>query len=359
MKTALRQAATPQHRSRPCRNNRPSSKRPYSIRHSRRRFLSLAAGAAALPVVSRSAMAQTYPTRPITMIVPYTAGGGTDALARIMADRMRAYLSQPVIIENVAGAGGTIGVGRAARAAGDGYTLSIGGLGPHILTGAVYPIAYDLLKDFEPVSLLAAEPMLFLARKSMPADNLSELIAWLKANPDKASAGNPGIGGAGHVTGILFQKETGTRFQFVPYRGSALAMRDLVGGQIDIAIDVPSNYLAQVRAGSVKAYAVAARTRLAAAPDIPSVDEAGLPGFYASIWFGLWAPRGTPRNAIAKLNAAVADALSDRTVRSRVADLGQEIFPRDQQTPEALRALQKAEIEKWWPIIKGAGMKAQ
>ena len=359
MKTALRQAATPQHRSRPCRNNRPSSKRPYSIRHSRRRFLSLAAGAAALPVVSRSAMAQTYPTRPITMIVPYTAGGGTDALARIMADRMRAYLSQPVIIENVAGAGGTIGVGRGARAAGDGYTLSIGGLSTHVLTGALYPIAYDLLKDFEPVSLLAAEPMLFLARKSMPADNLSELIAWLKANPDKASAGNPGIGGAGHVTGILFQKETGTRFQFVPYRGSALAMRDLVGGQINIAIDVPSNYLAQVRAGSVKAYAVAARTRLAAAPDIPSVDEAGLPGFYASIWFGLWAPRGTPRNAIAKLNAAVADALSDRTVRSRVADLGQEIFPRDQQTPEALRALQKAEIEKWWPIIKGAGMKAQ
>jgi tripartite-type tricarboxylate transporter receptor subunit TctC len=326
----------------------------------RRRFLHLAAGAAALPAVSRIASAQTYPTRPITMVVAYAAGGPTDVVGRIVAEGMRTSLGQPVIIENVAGASGTIGTGRVARAAPDGYTISFANSATHVVNGSVYALPYDLVKDFEPIALTAEGPALIVAKKAMPAKDLKELVAWLKANPDKASAGTAGVGGStGQVGGVFFQNATGTRFAFVPYRGAGPAMGDLVAGQIDLMFDSAANSLPQVRAGAIKAYAVMAKGRLAAAPDIPTVDEAGLPGLHLSIWYALFAPRGTPQNLIARLNAAVVAALANPAVRQRLADLGLEIFPRDQQTPEALGAFQKAEIEKWWPIIKAAGIKGE
>src|SRR5712671_5724939 len=294
------------------------------------------------------ANAQTWPTRPITMVVPFGAGGATDTIGRIVAEGMRASLGQPVVIENVPGASGTIGVGRVARAAADGYTLGIGGGPTYVWNGAMMTLPYDVLNDFEPISLIVDSPMLIVARKSMPARDLRELIAWLKANPDKATQGTTGAGGALQLAGVFFQKETGTRFGFVPYRlGSVAALQDLVAGQIDLLIDLSASSLPQVRVGTIKAYAVTAKRRLAAAPDIPTVDEAGLPGFYVSVWHGLWVPRGTPKNRIGTLNAAVVNALSDPTVQQRLADLGQEIYPRDMQTPDALGAFQKAEVEKW------------
>ena len=325
----------------------------------RRRFLRLAASATALPALSRIASAQTYPSRPITMIVPFPAGGATDTFGRLLGEHMRGFLGQPVVIENVGGAAGSLGVGRAVRAAPDGYTLSIGTSTTHVLIGALYALPFDLLKDLEPVALLASEPLLVVAKKSLPAANLQELIAWLKANPGKASAGIAGVGATGHVTGIAFQRTTGTQYQFVPYRGNAPAMQDLIAGQIDLMIEPSSNFLAQVRAGALKAHAATAKARLAAAPDIPTVDEAGLPGFYASLWYGLWVPKDTPKDIIARLNAAIVDALSAPAVRARLAELGPEIPPREQQTPEALGAHQKAEIEKWWPIIKAANIKGE
>jgi tripartite-type tricarboxylate transporter receptor subunit TctC len=324
----------------------------------RRMFLASFVFAAAFGNVAIAAE-QVYPSRPVTMIVPFAAGGPTDTIARTLAEHMRVSLGQPVILENVTGAAGSIGAGRVARAAGDGYTLVIGVWGTHVLNGAIYPLPYDLLKDFEPISLVASNPMVIVAKKAMPANDLVELIAWLKANPDKASAGTTGTGGASHVAAILFQKETSTRFQFVPYRGLAPAMQDLVAGQIDMMIDNPATSLPQVRAGTIKAYATTAKARLAAAPDIPTADEAGLPGFIVSQWTALWAPKGTPMDIIAKLNEAVVASLADKNVLARLADLGQSIPPRDQQTPESLTAYQKAEIEKWWPIIKAAGIKAE
>jgi tripartite-type tricarboxylate transporter receptor subunit TctC len=316
-------------------------------------------GAAALPAVSCGPEAQSYPTRPITIVVPYAPGGATDVIARNLAERMKASLGQPVIIENVTGAGGTIATGRVARAAPDGYTLSIGQTDSHVVSGATYTLQFDLLNDFEPVALLSAAPFLLIAKKAMPAADLKGLIAWLKANPDKASMGVTGAGSMLQALGVLMQKETGTRFGFVPYRGGTPTLQDLVAGQIDLAFIDPTTSLAQVRAGRVTAYAVLAASRLSSAPDIPTVDEGGLPGFYASFWHGLWVPKNTPKSIIAKLNAAAVDALGDANVRSRLGDLGQEIFPRDQQTPEALRALQTAEIEKWWAIIKEAGIKGE
>jgi tripartite-type tricarboxylate transporter receptor subunit TctC len=323
----------------------------------RRRFLHLAAGAAALLVLSPIARAQTYPSRPITLIVPFPAGGSTDAVGRIVAERMRASLGQAVVIENVGGAGGSIGVGRVARAAPDGYTLDIGQWDTHVANGATFALSYDVVKDFEPIALLSSNPFLILAKKAVPADDLKGLVAWLKANPDKASQAIPTAGS--HVAGLLFQKETGTRFAFVPYRGGGPAMQDLVAGQIDLMIIQAAVALPQVRAGAVKAYAVTAGSRFAAAPEIPSVDELGLAGIHISGWFALFAPKGTPAAIVSKLNAAVVEALADPNVRARLETLGQEIFPREQQTPEALAAYHKAEIERWWPIIKAANIKPE
>jgi tripartite-type tricarboxylate transporter receptor subunit TctC len=325
----------------------------------RRQFLKFAAGAAALPAISSSANAQTYPARPITMVVPFAAGGILDSVGRIVIESMRASLGQPVIIENVAGANGSIGVGRVARAAPDGYTIGIGIRDTHVINGAIYTLPYDVRTDFEPVALLSrGRGSLILAKKAMQANDLKGLIDWLKANPDKASQGHPGLGSTPHLMGIQFQKLTGTRYQFVPYRGAAPAMQDLVAGQIDIMFIRAENSLPQVRARTIKAYAVMDKGRLASAPDIPTADEAGLPGFYDSMWYGLFAPKGTPKGGIAKLNAAVVHALTDPMVRKRFADTENEIPPREEQTPEALGALQNADIDKWWPIIKTAGIKA-
>jgi tripartite-type tricarboxylate transporter receptor subunit TctC len=325
----------------------------------RRDFVRLAAGMAALPVASRTAMAQAYPSRSITMVVPFAAGGPVDTLARILAERMRASLGQTVVIENVTGAGGSIGTGRVARAAPDGYTLVIGIWTTHVVNGAIYALQYDVLNDFEPVALLANNPQVIVAKKSMPANDLKGLIAWLKLNPDKASAGTAGVASPQHVLGVFFQSATGTRFQFVHYRGGGPATQDLVAGQIDLIIGDQVTSLPQIRSGNIKAYAVTNKNRLTAAPDIPTVDEAGLPGFYTTVWNAIWAPKGTPKNVIMKLNAAVVGELADSAIRRRLADLGQQIVPRDQQTPEALAAFHRAEIEKWWPIIKGAGIKAE
>ena len=314
---------------------------------------------AVLTAAIASAQAQTYPSKPITIIVPFAAGGQSDALARAILDRMRVTLGQPVIIENIAGAGGTIGVARAARASPDGYTAVIGNWGSFVVSAAVYSLSYDVLRDFEPVALLATEPTVIVARKTLPANDLRELIAWLKNNPDKASVGASGVGGPSHIFGVFFQKETETRFQIVPYRGAGPAIQDLVAGQIDIMITGPTILLNLVRAGNIKAYAVTAKTRMAAAPDIPTVNEAGLPGFYLQVWHGVWVPKGTPKDVVGSLNTAIVDALADSAVRSRFADFAQDIFPREQQTPEALSAFHKAEIEKWWPVIREAGIKAQ
>ena len=314
--------------------------------------------AAGLAVIE-SASAQVYPSRPITMVVGFPAGGPADTTARIVAERMRLSLGQPVIIENVTGASGSIAGARVAHAPADGYTLIYGNWATHVLNGAVYTLKYNLLNDFAPVSLLATEPMLIVTRKTMPARDLRELIAWLQANPGKALAGTGGSGSVAHIIGILFQKETDTRFAFVPYRGLGPVIQDLMSGQIDMVFDNAPNSLQHVRAGTLKAYAVTAKSRLAQAADIPTVDEAGLPGFYASNWRAIWAPKGTPKDVLTKLNAAAMDALADPTVRARLAHLGQEIFPREQQSADALAALHKTEIEKWWPIIKAAHIKAE
>jgi len=315
--------------------------------------------AVALALCAAPALAQGYPSRPVVVIVPFAAGGPTDVIARTLAEPMRVVLGQPVVIENVTGANGNVGVGRVARAAPDGHTIGIGHWSTHVVNGAVYPLPYDLLRDFEPISLISTNSYLIVAKNAFPAGDLKSFIAWLQANPDKASEGTAGAGSPQHVSGVFFQKATGTRFQFVPYRGAAPAMQDLLAGHIDMIIDDPTSSLPQVRAGRIKAFAVTSKTRLVAAPDIPTVDEAGLPGFYFSRWHALWAPKGTPREAIAKLNAGVVAALADAGIRAKLADLGQDIFPRAQQTPEALGAMHKAEIEKWWPIIKAAGIRME
>jgi tripartite-type tricarboxylate transporter receptor subunit TctC len=305
------------------------------------------------------AAAQDYPTRAMTIIVPFPAGGATDTLARFLAEKMRAVLGQPVIIENVAGAAGSLGVARAVRSAPDGYTLSIGTSTTHMLTGGLYALQFDLLKDLEPVIQIGSEPLLIVGRKSLPADDLNGLIAYLRANPDKASVGVAGVGATGHLTGISFQKETGTRFQFVPYRGNAPAMQDLLAEQIDFMIEPSSNFKSLVGAGSVKPYAITGRTRLPSSPDIPTADEAGVPGFFASLWYGLWVAKDTPKDIIAKLNAVMVQILADPAVQKRFDELGIQITPLAQQSPEALRGFQKAEAERWWPIIKASNIKSE
>jgi tripartite-type tricarboxylate transporter receptor subunit TctC len=303
--------------------------------------------------------AQVYPSRPVTMINPFPAGAPLDTIARVVGERMRVSLGQPVIVENVPGAAGTLGVGRAARAPADGYTVSVGNFSSHVLASATYTVQYDVLKDLEPVALLASNPQLIISRTGVPASDLKGLIAWLKAAPDKASAGTAGVGSISHVAGVFFQKETGTRFQFVPFRGVNLAQQDLIGGQIDLLFDQVPSALPNVRAGKIRAYAVTAKTRLDSAPEIPTVDEAGLPGLYMSVWSALWVPKGTPKEVIAKLNAAAVESLADPLVRKRLGEIGVDIPPRDQQTPEALGALHRAEVEKWWPLIKAANIKAE
>ena len=303
--------------------------------------------------------AQTYPSRPVTMIVPFPAGGPTDTLARLMGEGMRPALGQSVIIENVTGAGSTIGVARAAQAAPDGYTLSIGNWTSHVGSQALYPVAYDVRKDFEPVSLLTFAPMIIVGKNELPANNAKELIAWLKANPDKASAATVGAGSAAHVCGLYFREKTGTRFQFVPYRGGAPAMQDLVAGQIDLMCAEASQTLPYVRGGKLKAFAVMSKTRWAALPGVPTTDEIGMAGIYISFWHGLWVPRGAAGEVVSKLNGAVVDTLGNPSVRKRLDDLGQVIATRDQQTPAGLAAYHKAETEKWWPIIRAADIKIE
>ena len=325
----------------------------------RRLFIGLVAisttVAAAIPIAS----AQGYPSRPINIVVPFSAGGATDIVARILAEHMRASLGQPVVIENITGAGGTIAVARVARAASDGYVLSLGDLTSHVSSSAIFPIQYDVISDLEPVALLASGPQLFAGRSTIPAKDLAELIDWLKRQSGQASLALPGIlGSGGHISGLAFQNAAGVQFRFVPYRGGGPAIQDLVAGHVDLLFVGASAALPYVRSGQIKAFGVTTETRWAAAPDIPTISEAGVP-LYFSLWQGLWTPKNTPKAIIDKLNAAVVDALADPALRQRFADLGQEIPPRTQQTPEALGARYRAEIGKWWPIIKAAGIKVE
>ena len=317
------------------------------------------AAAVSLALAPALGHAEDYPSRPITMIVPLAPGGSTDTLGRIMAQGMRPTLNQPVVVENTAGAAGTIGVTRAVRALPDGYTVLWGMWGTNVANGAIYPLDFDLLNDFEPVALVATQPFLIDARKTLPANNLKELIAWLKTNADKATMGTSGVGSPSHVAGVLMQQLVGAKWQMISYRSAGLATQDLLAGITDIQLDTPAVSLTHVRSGDLKAYAVTAKQRIAVAPDIPTTDEAGLPGFYFSFWHAMWAPKGTPKPIIARLNAAIVAALDDPDTRKKLVDLAQEIYPRDQQRPEALYAFQKVEVEKWWPIIKAAGIKAQ
>jgi tripartite-type tricarboxylate transporter receptor subunit TctC len=327
-----------------------------------RRLFAAAMAAAAFSAASFSSSAvsaQTYPNRPITLVVPLGVGGSTDVIARIMAEGMRQVLGQTIVVENTTGAGGTIGVGRVARAAPDGYTLGIGQWGTNVASGAIYPLQFDLVKDFEPVGLIATQPFLIVSKKDVPANNLKELIAWLKTNEGKTTQGNSGVGTPSHVGGLLMQKAIGVSPTMVPFRGAGQSSQGLVAGQIDVMLDTPAVSMPQVRGGTIKAYAVTAPKRLAVAPEIPTTDEAGLPGFYFTFWHAFWVPKGTPKDIVAKLNDALVKTLADPATRERLTNIAQEIFPKDQQTPGALAAYHRAEIDKWWPIIKAAGITAQ
>ena len=321
-----------------------------------RRFSALAAAVAALTITTL-ALAQTYPSRPITIIVPFAAGGPTDLVARVIADKMQAPLGQPFVIENVAGAGGSIAAARVARATPDGYTLEIGNNGSNLLSGALYDLPVDIVKDFTPIAELTDNPQIIVSRNSVPAKNLKELLAWLKDNQKSVSVGIAGP--VAEVSVVNFENMTGMKFQHVPYRGAAPAIQDLVAGHIDLMVDQLSNSVPQVKAGTVRAYALAAGTRSPALPDVPTVDEAGLPGFYGGLWHGLWAPKGTPADIVAKLNAAAKQSLLDPTVQQKLAAVGQQIVPPGRQTPQGLAAFQQAEAEKWFPVVKAAGMRGE
>jgi tripartite-type tricarboxylate transporter receptor subunit TctC len=322
------------------------------------RFLIVAAALAVVAAGVPDAVAQTYPSRPITLIAPFPAGGPLDSIARVIAEPMREALGQPVVIENVPGAGGNLGVGRAARAEPDGYTIVIGQWSTHVVNPVTYSLNYDV-QELEPIGLLTITPQLIIARKDFPAKDIKDLIAWLKANPDKATAGTVGAAGGAQVASIYFQKQTGTTFRFVPYRGGGPAVQDMAAGQLDLMFDQAANALGPVRAGSVKAYAVMSKTRWQALPDVPSADESGTPGLYVAYWHAMWAPKGTPKDVVTKLNAAVGRALADPSVSKRLSDIGHDPFPADQRTPAALAAYHKAEIDRWWPIVRASGLKAQ
>src|SRR4051812_4630936 len=303
------------------------------------------------------AAAQNFPSRPITIIVPFSAGGPSDAMARILAERMKVTLGETLLVENVTGAGGSIGVGRAVRSPPDGYTISFGHLGTHVANGAIYKLGFDLVSDLEPVVLLPSNPMIIVSKNAVPAKTLQELLAWLKSRPTPAAAGTAGAGSGTHIAGLYFENITGIKLQYVPYRGSGPAMNDLVSGQIDLIIDQTSNSIGQVRAGNIRAYAITDDKRVESAADIPTVDEAGLPGFHMTLWSGFWVPKDTPKEIVAKLNAATVEALNDPAVRKQLENLGLQMPPKNQLTPDALGAWQKAEIAKWWPMIKAANVK--
>jgi tripartite-type tricarboxylate transporter receptor subunit TctC len=313
----------------------------------------------ALLLSGGNARADNFPSRPVTIVVPFAAGGPSDALTRIVAQRMRTTLGETLLIENATGAGGSIGIGRLARAAPDGYTIAFGNLGTHVANGVIYKLSYDLETDFEPIVLLPSNPMIIVSKNTVPAKSLGEFLAWLKARPTPATAGTAGAGSGSHIAGLFFESVTGTRLQYVPYRGTGLAMNDLVAGQIDVIIDQISNSISQVRAGTIRAYAVSGDNRAETAPDIPTADEAGLPGFHMTLWSGLWAPKGTPKDIVAKLNRAAMEAMNDSEVRKQMENLGLQMPPADQLTPEALGLLQKAEIAKWWPLLRAAGVRGE
>jgi tripartite-type tricarboxylate transporter receptor subunit TctC len=304
-----------------------------------------------------TALADKYPSRPVTVVVPFSAGGPSDAMMRILGERMKISLGEAILVENVTGAGGSIGVGRVVHSSPDGYTVGFGHLGTHVANGAIYKLGYDLVTDLEPVVLLPSNPMIIVSKNAVPAKTLGELIAWLKSRPVPATAGTAGAGSGSHIAGLAFENATGIKLQYVPYRGTGPAMNDLVAGQIDIIVDQLSNSINQVRAGTIRGYAVTDTKRSEQAPDIPTTDEAGLVGFRMTLWSGLWVPKGTPKEIVAKLNAAAVDALGDREVRKQLENLGLQMPPADRLTPEALGTWQKAEIEKWWPIIKAADVK--
>jgi tripartite-type tricarboxylate transporter receptor subunit TctC len=308
---------------------------------------------------ANSASAQNFPSRPITIIVPFSAGGPSDVMARILAERMKVALGEAVLIENVTGAGGSIGVGRAVRSPPDGYTISFGHLGTHVANGAIYKLGYDLVADLEPVVLLPSNTMIVVSKNAVPAKSLGELLAWLKARPAPAAAGTAGAGSGSHIAGLYFENVTGIRLQYVPYRGTGPAMNDLVAGQIDLIVDQLSNSINQVRAGTIRGYAVTDAKRAESATDIPTADEAGLPGFHMTLWSGLWVPKGTPKEIITRLNAAAVEALNDPSVRKQLENIGLQMPPQNQLSPQALGDWQKAEIAKWWPMLKAANVKVE
>jgi tripartite-type tricarboxylate transporter receptor subunit TctC len=303
------------------------------------------------------ARAENFPSHPITIVVPFAAGGPSDVMARILAERMKTTLGETILVENVTGAGGSIGVGRALRSAPDGYTISFGHLGTHVANGAIYKLGYDLVADLEPVVLLPSNPMVVVSKNAVPAKSLKELIEWLKARPTPATAGTAGAGSGSHIAGLYFENVTSIKLQYVPYRGTGPAMNDLVAGQIDVIVDQLSNSISQVRAGTIRAYAVTDTKRVESAPDIPTTEEAGLPGFRMTLWSGMWVPKDTPKEIVAKLNASAVDALNDPTVRKQLENLGLQMPPKDQLSPQSLGTWQKAEIAKWWPMIKASNVK--
>jgi tripartite-type tricarboxylate transporter receptor subunit TctC len=317
------------------------------------------AAMAVLLLSGGNAVAESFPSHPLTMVVPFSAGGPTDAMARILVERMRVTLGQNILIENVTGAAGSLGVGRVVRSPPDGYTISIGHLGTHVANGAIYKLGYDLVTDLAPVVLLPSNPMVIVSTNSVPAKTLPELLAWMKAKPTPPTAGTAGAGSGSHIAGLYFEKATGIKLQYVPYRGTAPALTDLVAGQIDIIVDQTSNSISQIRAGTIRAYAITAGKRLESAPEIPTTDEEGVHDFDMTLWSGLWVPKDTPKEIIAKLNTAAVEAMNDPAVRKKFENLGLEMPAADQLTPEALGAWQKSEIAKWWPMIKAANVKVE